>query len=137
MDRNREIDRLVADKVMGSKYADHEYTHNGKREDREGISSYFCITCGNPAGYHSWPSYSTDIAAAWLVVEKMRRDGWRVTIRSLKFPARETELWEVWLHEDLKFAARGAARGQSVAEAICLAALKAVGVDVKEKADVE
>ena len=124
MDRNREIDKLVAKKVMG-------LIPNGvggwsPHDNRTGVTIDT-----------NWPlsPYTTDIAAAWQVVEKMRRDGWRVTIHSLKFPARETELWEVWLHEELKFAARGAARGQSVAEAICLAALKAVGVEVKEKAD--
>lgn len=100
MNAGRELDALVAEKVMG-------YEVN-----REGYTGYL-------------PSFSTDIAAAWDVVEKLdlfspgsglylvgSGNEWRV-FHSLG--EGETELW---------------CDGVSALHAICLAALKAVGVAV-------
>jgi hypothetical protein len=77
-----------------------------------------------PPGYESWskpevPSYTTDISAAWEVVEKM--DEWIVQ------RARDGDYWVT-----VRFGESWYLSGwvKSAPEAICLAALKAVGVDV-------
>lgn len=66
----RELDALIAEKVMG-------------RDDNKGVCAPRRGTLDDtygrvlPDGYRErTPHYSTDIAAAWQVVEKMMRDGW-------------------------------------------------------------
>lgn len=118
----RELDALVAEKVMGG--ANHCWFkcpscgsihfgtnfHNGKRTCHDGCGGEF-----HPAD--AIPEFSRDISSAWEVVEKMasggfgafslfeRREGWRAG----------------WV--------AGGADADTVPRAICLAALKAVGVE--------
>lgn len=77
-----------------------------------------------------WPgmcNYTTDISAAWKVVEKMQQDGWNM------------ELLNAYVvpdigrqhHCDFKDGhGWGKAYAPTTPEAICLAALRAKGVDV-------
>jgi len=80
------------------------------------------------------PRYSTDIAAAWEIVEKLRRDGWFLSgltaventggygcrfIREMP-PVSPSDFYALW------------AEGGTAPLAICLAALAAVGVEIKE-----
>ena len=99
MEAGRELDTLVAEKVMGLN-VDRSMMHNGP--------SYF-----DP------PAYSTDIAAAWLVVEKLRETH-DVELRG--YQPYEPNNWQVVV--DSEFYTEGTAP-----HAICLAALKAVGAD--------
>ena len=62
-----------------------------------------------------YPPYSTDIAAAWEVVEKLSAE-WSFTL------ARDTKDW--W---DAEFYADTFAKAPTAAHAICLSALNAVG----------
>ena len=72
-------------------------------------------------GYDFAPPYSTDIAAAWPVVEKLERDGFNI---ELIFTA--SNGWSVTIDKGNIF---GGSSGQesTVQHLICLAALKAVG----------
>lgn len=74
MEAGRDLDELIADKVMGLKrevrirnttfvatiYTDNPYFKDGVREEE--IFQHYCQPL----------HYSTDIAAAWQVVEKLR-----------------------------------------------------------------
>jgi hypothetical protein len=73
---------------------------------------------------HTPKPYSTDIAAAWRVVEKLRADGW---IPALRYDVRlaawcVTLLTPTMMHEDIGPAVGWA---ETAAEAICRAALAA------------
>jgi Phage ABA sandwich domain len=94
----REIDRLVAEKVMGweaGKYA-----------------------------YGSWFP-TTNIADAWKVVEKLSKDGFEFQVWREK-----NGKYNVEFAKDF-FYVFGFAESETAPLAICLAALKAVGVEVE------
>ena len=102
MNAGRELDALVAEKVMGHEFCPIHH-------------SLFC--CGRGA------NYSTSIADAWLVVEKMREMGaWM----SLSVTGGKT--WDVRgiIDERKPTEVRFIAHSESAPEAICLAALRAV-----------
>jgi len=63
--------------------------------------------------------YSTDIAAAWQVVEKLRSDGFEVELEG------DSTGWHCLF---LDYPEAGRAEAQSPPLAICLAALEAAGV---------
>lgn len=110
-----ELDALVADKIMGLNvswlHEDKDYTKHG-----------------------GLPKYSTDIAAAWTVVEKIYNknkgepmvmqiygplsDGYKVTL--------------IWEHHDGPIE-EGSIVAKTASHAICLAALKAVSYEVKDE----
>ena len=121
----RELDALVAERVMG-----WTYQHDGL------VSMRWYDAAGNPIkgyGPGEWGrSYrefapSTDIAAAWLVVEKLIADGWFIDmthegtwrVRLTKhFPMKRGK-WQPSLEPE-------AVLDVSLPLAICRAALKAV-----------
>ena len=120
MEAGRELDALVAEKVMGL----HEfaaYAGNHKAS----------LGWGNPEAdmtrgeLHSLPHYSTDITAAWKVVEKIKstlpKDGPNGSF-SMIF---EDGIWFVGYYEHengwLNYFS-----SESAPHAICLAALNAV-----------
>lgn len=108
-----ELNAKVAEKVMGWP----EYRHGMPNMERQ-----FVVAEGNPTTTITAPRFSTDIEAAWEVVEKLREqfmvtidllfEGCVVTIDN---PGREGH-WRVALDP----------REGDVSLAICLAALKAV-----------
>lgn len=107
---DRELDALVAEKVFGWKEI-AESPING-------------ALCGSkPDGEHGYkyeiPRYGSDIAAAWQVVEEMESCGKRVTIH------REGS-GDDWAAD---FGHGYYAAANEPARAICLAALKAIGVE--------
>lgn len=110
---NREIDAMVAEKAMGL------------RKDRV-TPDWFEYADGSrgPA-----PEYSTDIAAAWQVVEKMRAGGTCFSCGSpYKYPGiRDAPCWA-------RFGGNmeRPSPAMTVPYAICLAALAAIGVEVPE-----
>jgi len=120
MKPGRELDALVAEKVLGC----HLERYQDALRPRENI------TCGCRPRKHGdmlnlWP-YSTNIEAAWLVVEEMHGRGLTVQIIA----------GEQFFHCDI--APHPAESGVIASEsadtaphAICLAALKAVGHEVK------
>lgn len=118
MKPGRELDALVAEKMMGLEIA------NYTGETHEGIR---VIRVNNPSKVVLAPKpYSTDIAAAWEVVEKMASvaNEWTFEFRYTNVAVRVTD---------------NNLNGISVLEvqdtaphAICLAALKAVGVEIPD-----
>lgn len=107
---SRELDALVAEKVMGWQVSSSDTAYARTPDGRV----YLCRL----------PKFSTDIAAAWLALEEMRKrftnaslcadNGWGLT------------LWNITGsggHRDVC----GPVNAPTAAEAICRAALLAVG----------
>jgi len=113
MPAGRSLDALVAEKVMG--WTDWWV-------DREGPNATM-KTFGFPPGvtdtYSEPPHYSTDIADAWLVVEKLRKDGCPFLFGHNRNPHNG---WfaDFLLHPLVEYA-------DTAPLAVCRAALKAVG----------
>jgi hypothetical protein len=78
-----------------------EYVPTGYRETRNGTNSDFCRACGDPAGYHDkFPAYSTQITAAWLVVEKVREQAWWFDLREVNDYATTERWWKATFERD-------------------------------------
>lgn len=123
----RELDAMIAERVMGAKWeaiGDNGRTllcigseASGDRRNLAWRKPDQCLMT-----LFSLPPYSTSIAAAWEVVEKMTKDGRAVFIDSAGF---DPEMWRVCVSADDP-------EGQLPSEAataplaICLAALEAV-----------
>jgi hypothetical protein len=112
MNPGRELDALIAEKVMGFRYATPvKFVHDGA--EQTGVAM-------TPSATYILPHYSTDIATAWSVVEKV-----------VGF----SRLYDFYLYRygDGEYTAtfntskiyRGFSM-ESAAHAICLAALKEV-----------
>lgn len=133
LDAGRELDALVAEKVMGAVW--QNMTPAGRKKvlsfpkDRPMIT-----TDGGRVTYHGMdggnlPHYSTDIAAAWEVVEK---------VSSMpEFAMFDLDVVPVGVADPMRFSARvvltDAVRvcAETAPRAICLAALQAIGAKVQ------
>jgi hypothetical protein len=119
----REIDALIAKHVMGYRSyvlgPDECGAGNTVLLDNEGND----ICCENDI-----PNYSTSIAAAWEVVEKIDNDlqwgTWFIT-----YP--DYEKWNVWYGE-FDDAYKNQTIEKTAPMAICLAALKSKGVSIED-----
>lgn len=121
----RQIDALVAERVM------HDCRHRRVQEFTErtesGLHTYQrCVDCGADISATVMPPYSSDIAAAWQVMERMAALGW--------LPSLEYERGEWVCHMGHMAYDAGYAVHESAALAVCLAALDALGVEVPEHA---
>jgi hypothetical protein len=104
MKPGRELDALVAEKVTGWPAA----------RDAKAISETGYWTAGDERFIHGLPAYSTEIAAAWQVVEKLIATGdWC----DFELDYEPTLLW----------CCGGKTYAPTAPHAICLAALKAAG----------
>jgi len=112
---SRAIDELIVFRVMGWV----RWT---------GPSGRKCHGLPNEGGHRDIPEYSTDPAAAMEVVEKMRALGRKVTIETGYFGGKS--VWDVAVSSSIKDPGgkSGIAVCETFAEAVCLAALRAVGV---------
>jgi hypothetical protein len=134
----RQIDVLVAERVMGGFVADpDELVETGEVwywvHPKDGVLR------GEPYQYatraiwdHQWHAWnpSTDIAAVWQVVEALNRNGWYVSV--LTGPAGATPVVRLQAFDaDGVTLISDDTRADTVPMAICLAALKAVGVEVE------
>ena len=119
---SRELSVAVAERVMGRCFHVWGTPNDGLL--------WTCTKCGiteGAAGGPLNPRYSDEIAAAWQVVEKMRELGWWP---SMYLAGRKS--WRVYFHgHDPAHLASHAASADTAPEAICLAALAAVGAEVK------
>lgn len=85
MEAGRELDALIAERVMGLNPVKNSNPYNmifTRRRDWVDMDDYYYE--GEDDGYHfvdEVPHYSTDIAAAWKVVEHMKADGWQCHMR--------------------------------------------------------
>lgn len=116
-----ELDVLVAEKVMGLKVV--------KNKSGSKLGGYY-YTIGEPNWFdiqgdmqlsNPVPPYSEDIAAAWQVVEKLRGFS---RLYDFDLYGYGDDEWTATFTTDAEFKAFG----ESAPHAICLAALRAVGV---------
>jgi hypothetical protein len=115
----RELDALIAEKVMG--WTDCRLDD---RED-ETQSRWFVPTGITPSGRVAVIAhYSTDISAAWLVVERLRATGTRGWDIGLDTADHDEWLCQVWDDPEDNFI--GSATASTAPLAICRAALAAV-----------
>ncbi len=111
MKPGRELDALVAKKVLGCQVA--------------GQGAY--IFCGCPSFPHGERSpdgmeikhYSTDISSTWEVVEALKDQDFKLSY----FPENKG-LWMAQFYD-----VRNTFFGESAAHAICVSALKSIGLD--------
>lgn len=132
MDAGRELDELIADKVMGLEYrawkaycAPEGWYPKGAPPCNDRDSDDDAIDADGYEGELPW--YSTDIAAAWLVMENLKLLQYDVLVRWSEEPqnGRNYHRWLCWIATDAKTGYGADADSPSLA--ICLAALKAVG----------
>jgi hypothetical protein len=131
MKTGRELDALIAEKVMG--WTDIEEDESDPNTRYSWNEAFIGLDPTAPGCFRSIPCYSTDMAAAWEVLEKMQAQGyrWCLLIRDeLKSDTRILPYAE-FLHYG-KYAPGKVdtcvfAEDESMPLAICLAALRAVG----------
>ena len=107
----RELDALIAEKIFGWSL------------DPNRASDDICWLMP-PGGWHvakSVPQYSTDIAAAMEVVEKLSEYGWHFSLTRTADGSVVAFFHKDWFRRNEKLI-------ETAPHAICLAALKAVGV---------
>ena len=153
MPTDLELNARVAVKVMGWRLIRHEAsTHHGSHWTKDWYDAHIPDPDGRngrfwsaphdeyprPRAASSW-SPATDIAAAWLVVEKMSEGDWELRldrggVAAVLVPL-EKKAWRAaflrrnedgWSEEHLTTNA-------SVARALCLAALEAVGEEQSDE----
>lgn len=120
----REIDALVAEKVMGKCYyrAEHK-TFSGRYiyKDRH-LNGWQKEEYVN-GRYKEWefygPHYSTDIAAAWQVVEKLNKDDFYMDYDINEYRCQFKKGRQMF------------ERAETAPLAICKAALRTVGVEIE------
>jgi hypothetical protein len=106
----REIDRLVAEKVMGLKIDDYYFVL-----DEKGLREGELL------------NYSTNIEDAWRVVEKLKNTGDVLIAKDFDDNQWEVEI-TIWQNESIH--KHFVVKAETAPLAICLAALKSVGVEV-------
>lgn len=126
MKPGRELDALVAEHVMGWKRAVQPHPELPE------ITLYDLYNSHVPM-----PHYSTDIAAAWLVVEKLTSDGIPLVLGNTTNREKDSQakfavtIFENWIGhvipEDIRHVS---AQAETAPHAICLAALKAIGFEL-------
>lgn len=126
MKPGRELDALIAEKVMGYKRIDFKDLKHLENED----SPHIWV---DPDGFKHGcsPPFSTSIEAAWEVVEKLQSNGGFV----FEFKSSEKFVQAVFNHllptpETLWRGSTVWTEKVTAPHAICLAALKALGVEV-------
>ena len=131
MKAGRELDALVAEKVMGKKVRRlsgnlYCWEYDGDYENLHGLAQPI-------------PTYSTDISAAWEVVNKLCN--WDVDDNMLILKGQgpdlenhgdeEAEWWEAEINGDF-WGSPANAEAETAPLVICLVALKAVGYEQDE-----
>ena|SRR5258706_9749470 len=119
---NREIDALVAEKLMGWKKYPANSPENKMDFDQWVGEDQRVVPQTEP------PPYSTNISDAWIVVEKMKKD-WLILIDNDK-----SGKWDAFFkHMTAEDKSYTSFNQESAPMAICLAALKSFGVTIEEK----
>lgn len=123
---NRELDILVGTKIFGLQISTGSNGFNCIPRQLEEN----CPSCGYDAMWNesALPNYSSDISHAWMVVDKMRSLKKYVYVLNYVDDFFRCEIREYTDKGDTLISNRS---GDSPSQAICLAALEAVGVDVK------
>lgn len=145
----RELDALVAEKVFGQP-RECRLIGVGTADDPtrlEPINGVWRCRTENEDYWERWSpdgadrvvndlgvaAYSTDIAAAWEVVEKLKADGWDIHIDSIGFNNDIEGEWRTFFSLDNKGGDQVAwvfEDGDTAPHAIALAALKACAASI-------
>lgn len=112
MNPGLELDALIAEKVMGCKLQ-----YGACACDHLPFQKRHCDLFGGHLGY--FKPYSTSIAAAWEVVEKLRVEGTYLGV-----------VGDNVAYQAIQYKINTPIYGSSAPHAICLAALRAVSGDV-------
>jgi hypothetical protein len=135
-----ELDELIAEKIMGwTRYDQHPSSRIQIDPELTRVSMQYFDQYDYLVDRRPWwvplgsrlidatteiPNYSTDISAAWELVEKLRRDHKAIVIHSASGSLDAHSIWSCEViygdHVIEQF-------GKTAPHAICLAALKAVG----------
>ncbi len=122
--KDRELDAAIAEKVMGFKRATAE-TAPSFAYNIDVLKQTWFLSEHEPGKCFSVPEpYSTDIAAAWQVVMSPKFPSWAMKHDN------ESKLFTVQIEHDGN---RYFEQADTAPRAICLAALKAVGVDITQE----
>lgn len=116
MTAGRELDALIAEKVMGWKVF-RNGEHGPHRWEAETDRGTLRVIDSSYSGDGFSPS--TDIAAAWEVVEKVRKEAGDFQLALVDYGSAWAARFD-----------KASAVERTAPHAICLAALKAVGVEV-------
>jgi hypothetical protein len=136
----RERDALVGERVMGKRYwlqqrgefrlavwSDAEWEpgkrHRAPANEAERHTATDALTAARTGFYGEHPRYTTDIAAAWEVVEKMRETDDNM------IPCIAWSVFGYWI-AGFVFGGIADAKAATAPEAIAIAALRACGVEV-------
>ena len=119
MKAGRELDALVAEKVFGQKLFRGAVVYGNWSPQDDGYDGYVCDV----------PRYSTDIAAAWKVVEQLET-GTDDDLPMLIHLFQDCDRWKCCVHLQYDHILMATAWEDTAPLAICIAALKAKGVDV-------
>lgn len=129
MKAGRDLDALIAEKVTN---LPNIHIVTGNHHHANGLVYGKHLLTGYP---ESVPFYSTDIAAAWKVVEKIP-----MTVHAPGASYAHGEYAnsdDAWLAEarmpGIEYYNTVTSKGQTSPEAICLAALKTLGIDYDEE----
>jgi len=114
LEPGREMDALIAERVIGEPFIDPMDKYFGEPE--------CCPHCGRYCGYDC--HYSTDDDAAWRVVRKMVDDGFQAVIA-----ADTGEGIDAYVDFERGFE-HSDSLATTFAKAVCVAALRALGVEV-------
>jgi len=113
------LDLEVCRKVFGKEPLADEHMHRGWMvSDSQGMVNW--------EEQYELPPYSTDIAAAWAVVEKMEADGWGHDHLRHSAAAEQPEYRFGFMQSGKGIRSRVADEAETMPLAICRAALKAV-----------
>lgn len=115
-----EIDTLIAERVMGWMYKDFKTPY---------------VVMGQPETMSTdyVPPFSTDITAAWMIVDRLHEMGWSVFVACYCDNEHVSSPFEArcWKRNDPQFPETISIGADTAPLAICTAALKAVGYEVK------
>jgi hypothetical protein len=131
MNPGRELDALIAEKVMGLKPRFMLYSRITEGllscEQYEDLSEITGVIDNNPDCYSKqtpYPSYSTDIKAAYEMQDTLIAKSYYFRTHSNK------NGWYVGIYKTGKRGLLSWAEASTIPHAICLAALKSLGVEV-------
>lgn len=138
MKPGRELDALIAEKVM--EWTWYVYAENHQQ--------HILAPDATTANTLRWgcdaldlvPHYSTDIAAAWTLIEKLHEDRTKTWARIIEITLVYPGYVEVEVSSEIApnsgvFDRTDIVAATTAPHAICLAALKAVGIDIDAEPD--
>lgn len=133
---SRELDRMIAEKVMGWKEFHYSEFNVTRLMPPHPIGDKLFDYRNCPLD-NLWPNYSTNIGDAWLVLEKMIAKIHEDDEEFFDFQApeyqRTTKLWRIFYHVDKFSLVYNFVECDSASLAICRAALAVVQLEERLK----